>query len=67
MLSLDDMMAARRLKQAASTSNGGRTPYGGNNTFSYFTTPNGFAVEYTPSSKKSTKSHQHTVHAPGHR
>jgi hypothetical protein len=38
----------------------------GNNTFSYFTTPNGFAVEYTSElDEVDDDNHQHQVHVPG--
>ena len=40
----------------------------GNNAFSYFTTPNGFAVEYTADLEEvDFETHQPTVHVPGPR
>ncbi|PHQ63236.1 MAG: oxidoreductase [Sphingobium sp.] len=49
MLSVDDMMRGiHRLKQKGTDIRWGPGRHtAGNNTFSYFTTPNGFAVEYT--------------------
>jgi catechol 2,3-dioxygenase-like lactoylglutathione lyase family enzyme len=68
MHSLDDMMrGVRRLKQAGVDIKWGPGRHtAGNNTFSYFTTPNGFAVEYTSELEQvDDEKHQHTVHAPG--
>jgi len=49
MLTVDDMMRGiHRLKQSGTDIRWGPGRHtAGNNTFSYFTTPNGFAVEYT--------------------
>ncbi|WP_321396793.1 VOC family protein [Emcibacter sp.] len=67
MLSVDDMMRGmRRLKE-----HGNETRWGpgrhtaGNNTFSYFTTPNGFAVEYTAELEEvDFENHVAKVHEP---
>lgn len=70
MLTLDDMMrGALRLKQHGSPIKWGPGRHtAGNNTFSYFTTPNGFAVEYTSELEEvDDDNHQHKVHAPGPR
>jgi catechol 2,3-dioxygenase-like lactoylglutathione lyase family enzyme len=70
MLSLDDMMrGVLRLKQKGSPIKWGPGRHtAGNNTFSYFTTPNGFAVEYTSELEEvDDETHQHKVHPPGPR
>jgi hypothetical protein len=68
MLSLDDMMrGVVRLKQKGSPIKWGPGRHtAGNNTFSYFTTPNGFAVEYTSELEEvDDEKHEHKVHPPG--
>ena len=70
MLSVDDMMCgASRLKQRGTELRWGPGRHtAGNNTFSYFTTPNGFAVEYTADLEEvDFEAHQPTVHTPGPR
>lgn len=68
VLSVDDMMrGAHRLKQAGTNIRWGPGRHtAGNNTFSYFVTPNGFAVEYTAEVEEvDFERHQPTVHVPG--
>lgn len=68
MLTVDDMMAGiRRLKAAGTDLRWGPGRHtAGNNTFSYFTTPGGFAVEYTSEVENvDFETHQDKVHAPG--
>lgn len=68
VLSVDDMMRGiSRLKKAGTDIRWGPGRHtAGNNTFSYFTTPNGFAVEYTSDLEDvDFESHQHQVHVPG--
>jgi catechol 2,3-dioxygenase-like lactoylglutathione lyase family enzyme len=70
MLGVDDMMCgASRLKRSGTELRWGPGRHkAGNNTFSYFTTPNGFAVEYTADLEEvDFETHQPTVHAPGPR
>jgi catechol 2,3-dioxygenase-like lactoylglutathione lyase family enzyme len=70
MLSVDDMMAGvSRLKQQGTDIRWGPGRHtAGNNTFSYFTTPNGFAVEYTADLEDvDFESHEAKVHVPGPR
>jgi catechol 2,3-dioxygenase-like lactoylglutathione lyase family enzyme len=70
MLSVDDMMCgASRLKQRGTDLRWGPGRHtAGNNTFSYFTTPNGFAVEYTADLEEvDFDNHQHKVHEPAPR
>jgi catechol 2,3-dioxygenase-like lactoylglutathione lyase family enzyme len=70
MLSVDDMMCgASRLRQSGTELRWGPGRHkAGNNAFSYFTTPNGFAVEYTADLEEvDFETHQPTVHAPGPR
>jgi len=70
MLTLDDMMrGVARVKQQGSPIKWGPGRHtAGNNTFSYFTTPNGFAVEYTSELEEvDDDNHQHKVYAPGPR
>ena len=70
MLSVDDMMCgASRLRQSGTELLWGPGRHkAGNNAFSYFTTPNGFAVEYTAELEEvDFETHQPTVHAPGPR
>jgi catechol 2,3-dioxygenase-like lactoylglutathione lyase family enzyme len=70
MLSVDDMMCgASRLGQRGTELRWGPGRHkAGNNAFSYFTTPNGFAVEYTADLEEvDFETHQPTVHAPGPR
>lgn len=70
MLTVDDMMAGiARLKQAGTDIRWGPGRHtAGNNTFSYFTTPNGFAVEYTSELEDvDFETHQDQVHVPGPR
>jgi len=70
MLSVDDMMCgASRLGQRGTKLRWGPGRHkAGNNAFSYFTTPNGFAVEYTADLEEvDFETHQPTVHAPGPR
>lgn len=68
MLTLDDMMAGiRRLKKSGSDILWGPGRHtAGNNTFSYFTTPNGFAVEYSSELEHvDFDTHVDKVHTPG--
>ncbi|MEG3175411.1 VOC family protein [Sphingomonas sp. RB3P16] len=68
MLTVDDMMAGiRRLKAAGTDLRWGPGRHtAGNNTFSYFTTPGGFAVEYTSEVEEvDFETHVDKVHAPG--
>ncbi len=68
MLSVDDMMAGiRRLKKAGTDLRWGPGRHtAGNNTFSYFTTPGGFAVEYTSELEHvDFDLHEAQVHVPG--
>lgn len=68
MLSLDDMMAGiSRLKKHGTDLRWGPGRHtAGNNTFSYFTTPNGFAVEYSSELEEvDFETHEHKVHPPG--
>lgn len=68
MPSLDDMMAGiSRLKQAGTDIRWGPGRHtAGNNTFSYFTTPAGFAVEYTAELEHvDFETHEPKVHVPG--
>jgi catechol 2,3-dioxygenase-like lactoylglutathione lyase family enzyme len=68
MLSVDCMMRGiNRLKQAGTDIKWGPGRHtAGNNTFSYFTTPNGFAVEYTSELEQvDFETHEHQVHQPG--
>lgn len=68
MLSIDDMMAGiNRLKQKGTDLRWGPGRHtAGNNTFSYFTTPNGFAVEYTSELEDvDFDTHESKVHVPG--
>lgn len=68
VLSVDDMMRGiSRLKKAGTDILWGPGRHtAGNNTFSYFTTPNGFAVEYTSDLEDvDFKTHQYQVHVPG--
>jgi catechol 2,3-dioxygenase-like lactoylglutathione lyase family enzyme len=68
MLSVDDMMTGiSRLKQAGTDLRWGPGRHtAGNNTFSYFTTPAGFAVEYTAELETvDFETHQAKVHIPG--
>jgi catechol 2,3-dioxygenase-like lactoylglutathione lyase family enzyme len=70
MLSVDDMMcgASRLAKRGTELRWGPGRHTAGNNTFSYFTTPNGFAVEYTADLEEvDFETHQPTVHVPGPR
>ena len=70
MLSVDDMMCgASRLRQRGTELRWGPGRHtAGNNAFSYFTTPNGFAVEYTADLEEvDFETHQPTVHVPGPR
>jgi catechol 2,3-dioxygenase-like lactoylglutathione lyase family enzyme len=70
MLSVDDMMAGiGRLKQHGTDIRWGPGRHtAGNNTFSYFTTPNGFAVEYTADLEEvDFEKHEAQVHVPGPR
>jgi catechol 2,3-dioxygenase-like lactoylglutathione lyase family enzyme len=65
---VDDMMrGVHRLKQNDIPIKWGPGRHkAGNNTFSYFTTPNGFGIEYTSELEEvDDDHHQHTVHAPG--
>jgi catechol 2,3-dioxygenase-like lactoylglutathione lyase family enzyme len=67
MLTLDDMFrGVHRLKQQGTDIRWGPGRHtAGNNTFSYFTTPNGFAVEYTSELEEvDFENHVHKVHAP---
>jgi catechol 2,3-dioxygenase-like lactoylglutathione lyase family enzyme len=68
MLTVDCMMRGiSRLKKAGTDLKWGPGRHtAGNNTFSYFTTPNGFAVEYTSElDEVDDETHQHQVHGPG--
>ena len=68
MLSVDDMMVGvSRLKQKGTDIRWGPGRHtAGNNTFSYFTTPSGFAVEYTSELEDvEFESHMSKVHIPG--
>ncbi|QGP81169.1 VOC family protein [Sphingobium sp. CAP-1] len=68
MLSVDDMMVGvNRLRQKGTDIRWGPGRHtAGNNTFSYFTTPAGFAVEYTSELEQvDFESHQPKVHVPG--
>ncbi|EQB19641.1 VOC family protein [Novosphingobium lindaniclasticum] len=68
MLTVDDMFrGAHRLKQRGTDLRWGPGRHtAGNNTFSYFTTPAGFAVEYTSELEEvDFETHQHKVHVPG--
>ena len=70
MLSVDDMMAGvARLKGLGTDIRWGPGRHtAGNNTFSYFTTPNGFAVEYTAElDDVDFETHEAKVHVPGPR
>lgn len=70
LLGVDDMMCgASRLKQAGTELRWGPGRHkAGNNAFTYFVTPNGFAVEYTADLEEvDFESHQPTVHPPGPR
>lgn len=66
MLTLDDMFrGAHRLKQQGTDIRWGPGRHtAGNNTFSYFVTPGGFAVEYTSELEEvDFENHVHQVHA----
>ena len=68
MLGVDDMMrgASRPKKRGTDIRWGPGRHTAGNNTFSYFVTPNGFAVEYTSELEEvDFEGHQHQVHEPG--
>ena len=68
MLGVDDMMrGASRLKKRGTDIRWGPGRHtAGNNTFSYFVTPNGFAVEYTSElDEVDFEGHQDMVHEPG--
>lgn len=68
MLSVDDMMrGASRLKKRGTDIRWGPGRHtAGNNTFSYFTTPAGFAVEYTSELEEvDFEQHEAKVHEPG--
>jgi catechol 2,3-dioxygenase-like lactoylglutathione lyase family enzyme len=68
MLTVDDMMRGiQRLKQSGTDIRWGPGRHtAGNNTFSYFTTPNGFAVEYTSEVEEvDFETHEAKVHEPG--
>jgi catechol 2,3-dioxygenase-like lactoylglutathione lyase family enzyme len=68
MLSVDCMMRgiARLRKQGTDIKWGPGRHTAGNNTFSYFVTPNGFAVEYTSELESvDFEAHEAQVHAPG--
>jgi catechol 2,3-dioxygenase-like lactoylglutathione lyase family enzyme len=68
MLSVDDMMVGiNRLRQKGTDIRWGPGRHtAGNNTFSYFTTPAGFAVEYTSElDYVDFESHEPKVHVPG--
>lgn len=68
MLSIDDMMTGiNRLKHKGTDIRWGPGRHtAGNNTFSYFTTPAGFAVEYTSELENvDFESHEAKVHVPG--
>ena len=67
MLSVDDMMrGASRLRKSGTDLRWGPGRHtAGNNTFSYFCTPNGFAVEYTAELEEvDFETHQHKVYEP---
>jgi len=67
MLTVDDMMSgANRLKQRGTDLRWGPGRHtAGNNTFSYFCTPAGFAVEYTAELEEvDFETHEHKVHVP---
>lgn len=67
MPSVDDMMRgiSRLKKNEIDIRWGPGRHTAGNNTFSYFTTPNGFAVEYTSELEAvDDATHQHQVHVP---
>jgi hypothetical protein len=67
MLSVDDMMrGVGRLKKRGTDIRWGPGRHtAGNNTFSYFTTPNEFAVEYTADlDEVDFEGHQHKIHDP---
>ena len=68
MLTVDDMMrgVSRLRKQDVDIKWGPGRHTAGNNTFSYFVTPNGFAVEYTAELEKvDWETHEAKVHTPG--
>lgn len=68
MLTVDDMMRGmnRLKKQGTDIRWGPGRHTAGNNTFSYFTTPGGFAVEYTSElDEVDFDTHEHKVHVPG--
>ena len=68
MLSVDDMMRgiSRLRKRGTDLRWGPGRHTAGNNTFSYFTTPNGFAVEYTSElDEVDFDNHVDQVHEPG--
>ncbi len=68
MLSVDDMMVGiNRLRQKGTDIRWGPGRHtAGNNTFSYFTTPAGFAVEYTSELEDvDFEAHEAKVHIPG--
>lgn len=68
MLTVDDMMrGASRLKKRGTAMRWGPGRHtAGNNTFSYFTTPNGFAVEYTAELEEvDFEAHRDRVYEPG--
>ena len=68
MLSVDDMMrgVGRLRKQKVDIKWGPGRHTAGNNTFSYFVTPNGFAVEYTSELERvDFETHEPKVHVPG--
>ncbi|MBF7015316.1 VOC family protein (plasmid) [Novosphingobium resinovorum] len=67
MLTVDDMFrGAHRLKQHGTDIRWGPGRHtAGNNTFSYFTTPGGFAVEYTSELEDvDFETHEYKVHVP---
>jgi catechol 2,3-dioxygenase-like lactoylglutathione lyase family enzyme len=68
MLTVDDMMrgVSRLRKQDVDIKWGPGRHTAGNNTFSYFVTPNGFTVEYTAELEKvDWETHEAQVHVPG--
>lgn len=68
MLTVDDMMRGiNRLKQNGTDIRWGPGRHtAGNNTFSYFTTPGGFAVEYTSEVEEvDFEAHEAKIHDPG--
>ncbi|HEX8420023.1 MAG TPA: VOC family protein [Sphingomonas sp.] len=68
MLTVDDMMRgiARLRKQGTDIRWGPGRHTAGNNTFSYFTTPSGFAVEYSSELESvDDATHEAKVHEPG--